>query len=720
MVGIFLLHPIMNSDIWWHLKAGEYIINEQTIPNQDIFSFAIEGKEWIDLSWLFQKGVYTLYSYFGLNSLIIFKTILGLVIFYLLLQAGYYRENYFVSLLVLIIVLFSSSFRFMVRPEVVSYFYCSLYLFLLHRFKYHSKTKIILLLPVIQILWVNSHGLFIIGVIILTSFWLSETIILMRVAKYFDAAMTLSKKTYVLLTIITFSVILVNLINPYGLKGVFFLRELYYNISGSSDIFQNIIEFQPLLNSGRDYSFLWSFYALLSIVVFSFIINFKKINLFRLFLFVIFIFLAIKAIRNVALFSLVSGYIAIANINLYFSQKKDSRIFRIFSSNTTMYYMMVVLLFCMMILPSGSILQRYLNEKEDSYGYGFGIKRNTIPIRAMKFIRKADIKENMFNFSLGIGNYFIWEFWPQRKVFSDGRLEVYDEEFFYAYLNSIANEDAWNNIIEKYNVNYLILDHTRANKMASDYFKRRYKSFLNNRVKNDLWKLVYIDPLCVIFIKNVSQNSDIIKRYFIDVLHKDEENDDLVFYERDNFIEKEYLTLSHFFSYIQCFHLAHNILKQGLAKYNDSIILRYELANVYIELGKEEAAEDILKNIISLKGNFASAYATLGRIYFDNNMHKESLLFFKKAEWHGLRSSQLDFYIAEANRKTGDIQNAIRYYKKTIRKDPRFLYAYNNLGSLYAELGEFDKAEQFWKKTLKIDPNNIEARENLQRLIENL
>lgn len=47
-------HVLTNFDIWWHLRAGKYILQNHQIPQQDIFSYTAAGRPWIDLHWLFQ------------------------------------------------------------------------------------------------------------------------------------------------------------------------------------------------------------------------------------------------------------------------------------------------------------------------------------------------------------------------------------------------------------------------------------------------------------------------------------------------------------------------------------------------------------------------------------------------------------------------------------------------------------------------------------------
>src|SRR5436190_21749859 len=46
--------PILDPDIWWHLRTGQWIVEHATVPTTDLFSSYGIGKPWIAYSWLFE------------------------------------------------------------------------------------------------------------------------------------------------------------------------------------------------------------------------------------------------------------------------------------------------------------------------------------------------------------------------------------------------------------------------------------------------------------------------------------------------------------------------------------------------------------------------------------------------------------------------------------------------------------------------------------------
>ncbi len=56
---------IIEPDTFWHIKAGELIVKDLSIPSTDPFTFTLEGEPWADTEWLSQVifyGICLLYT----------------------------------------------------------------------------------------------------------------------------------------------------------------------------------------------------------------------------------------------------------------------------------------------------------------------------------------------------------------------------------------------------------------------------------------------------------------------------------------------------------------------------------------------------------------------------------------------------------------------------------------------------------------------------------
>src|SRR5690242_19956194 len=64
----FAVHyrAVYDADIWWHLRAGDWVLNHHSVPQTDWLSTSSQGKPWVLYSWGFDTLVEALYRAFGL------------------------------------------------------------------------------------------------------------------------------------------------------------------------------------------------------------------------------------------------------------------------------------------------------------------------------------------------------------------------------------------------------------------------------------------------------------------------------------------------------------------------------------------------------------------------------------------------------------------------------------------------------------------------------
>src|SRR5580765_8132696 len=63
--------PITDTDFWWHLRTGQYIVETRSIPHTDIFSTLRFGSEWVTHEWLSEVFLYGVYRALGFGGLIV-------------------------------------------------------------------------------------------------------------------------------------------------------------------------------------------------------------------------------------------------------------------------------------------------------------------------------------------------------------------------------------------------------------------------------------------------------------------------------------------------------------------------------------------------------------------------------------------------------------------------------------------------------------------------
>src|SRR6516164_8730767 len=66
---------VADPDNWWHLRAGQWIVEHRTVPATDPFSAYGADKPWIAYSWLYEITLYGLYAAFGLPGFVVYSVI---------------------------------------------------------------------------------------------------------------------------------------------------------------------------------------------------------------------------------------------------------------------------------------------------------------------------------------------------------------------------------------------------------------------------------------------------------------------------------------------------------------------------------------------------------------------------------------------------------------------------------------------------------------------
>ena len=59
----------VDTDTWWHLRAGQWIVEHRTILTSDPFSYTKAGASWQYPGWLFEVPMYLIYKTSGAGGL---------------------------------------------------------------------------------------------------------------------------------------------------------------------------------------------------------------------------------------------------------------------------------------------------------------------------------------------------------------------------------------------------------------------------------------------------------------------------------------------------------------------------------------------------------------------------------------------------------------------------------------------------------------------------
>lgn len=162
LLGIF---PLKDTDFWWHLRTGDWIRAHRTVPTTDLFTYTVPDHPWIDLHWGFQVALSWGYAHVGIVGLNLAKCTITVLALCLVITAKKRDWPVWVMLLAWLPALIVLSGRMYIRPETLTLLYLCTDLAIL--FRWDRQPRLAFLLPVVQVAWVNSQGLFVLGPILI-------------------------------------------------------------------------------------------------------------------------------------------------------------------------------------------------------------------------------------------------------------------------------------------------------------------------------------------------------------------------------------------------------------------------------------------------------------------------------------------------------------------------------------------------------------------------
>ena len=323
-IGIFSIgiqKQLTTCDYWWHLKAGEWMLDHQSIPFRDVFSWYGERHQlyWMSHEWLsdvFLAGWQRLFNSFSAYfSGYLWTCFLLFLLFGLLsyINQKLYLKNSYLTMF----WLFTGSLVFIIaatpRPHLMSYLLLTLTLWSLERFRWRKSFKSLCFLPLWSFLWANFHGgssnlPYLLGLLYFISGLFSFEWRGLVSKKWTSS----ERKQLLLMSLMAFLVIA---INPHGFK----LWAYPYENMGDGYMLSIIQEWQPpLLRLSGDLLFLLFF-------VFVFIVLlFKKAPLPLIDFLLIggFSYLTLGSIRFLPLLYIISSFVLFPHMIEFFNSKR--------------------------------------------------------------------------------------------------------------------------------------------------------------------------------------------------------------------------------------------------------------------------------------------------------------------------------------------------------------------------------------------------------------
>ncbi len=140
-----------------HVRTGEWILKHHAIPRQDLFSFTLAGHPWCDWEWL-SDAVYALLHRWGaLAAIAAFSLALLCLTSLIVYRTARFRVGPTIAFAVTCLVMATTTIHWLARPHLFTWLFVAIVCWMIQRARATGRNKVLFLLPLLMVLWVNLH-----------------------------------------------------------------------------------------------------------------------------------------------------------------------------------------------------------------------------------------------------------------------------------------------------------------------------------------------------------------------------------------------------------------------------------------------------------------------------------------------------------------------------------------------------------------------------------
>src|SRR5271166_395655 len=172
IIAFNLKFSVLDLDIWWHIKVGDWMVHHLAVPHAGLFTWTAADRPWVAYSWGYEVLLSRAYAWLGLVGIGVYGTLLTLGVAYSVYWSLRRLSGQFWLACVLAVVACSAFlFNLMPRPVFFSMMLFCVTLGLVLEANRTGRVQLLYWLPLIFLLWANLHiqfiyGLFVVGVLL--------------------------------------------------------------------------------------------------------------------------------------------------------------------------------------------------------------------------------------------------------------------------------------------------------------------------------------------------------------------------------------------------------------------------------------------------------------------------------------------------------------------------------------------------------------------------
>lgn len=438
-------HFSIDTDVWWHLKAGEWMVEHKAIIQEDPFSLTRGGTPWQYPGVAVQVLMYLTYDWFGPGALNLLTSILVTVVFLIVWRMCEGNEMLVAALVILGAL--ASAIYWNARPYLLTFLIFALMYYLLDKY-YRKKQGKLWLLPVLMVVWVNSHGGFLAGFILVAPYLVDSFFFWLASLRDDQTLAPMAKERLVHLVLVTVLMLVGSVITPQG-PNLWALP--FTTVSRQAE--------QLLINEWQSPNFhdasMYPFAALLFMSLAVLGGRKERTPLHEILLLSGFGLLGLISMRNIFFFSIIAPPIYsryLGQIFEWISGKYNINARVNFNTPPTRISGAVNAGFVIIVgLVVVFQISKFLPESANMEDF-----KERYPVAAVEYLKGVKPEGNMFN-SYNYGGYLIWAL-EEYPVFVDGRADLYGDEIILPVYRILTGSDEWEEVFAEWEIGFVVVE----------------------------------------------------------------------------------------------------------------------------------------------------------------------------------------------------------------------------------------------------------------------
>ena len=725
LCAAFCLTQLAEVDFYWHLLAGTRILATGQVPRAEEFTWTSAGRPWVDLHWLFQVAVAETYRLAGWVGLDLIKVTAIVAGFGLAALAAQRRRPSFSVPLLLVPGVVASQERFTLRPEAVSFLLLGLLLLVL--VERGRRPRLLATAPVIIALWANVHALFAVGL---------AALLLTASGDWVDAAIrrragSPSMPSTRPIILAALAAIPASLLTPYGLEGWRLAGRLLFERVAAANLYgRTIAEFQAPFGGFGPTAAIGAFALFGILVLASLALGRGARTTADTLVTAAFLVLALLARRNIPLFVLAAlpsvapsaatawEGIARATARLGAAGARTAAVLPIAAR--------VGLPILCALLIGDVVSNRFFARDGTQRYFGTGPAPGFYPEESAGWVLEHDPRRETLN-DMTMGGYLAWRWYPGRRIFIDGRLELQDPGLYADYLAMQQDPRRFDADASRRGIGTVVWSHRQALDAVP---------LLRRLAGGGGWRLAHVDLAASVFVHDPSPASGeafpqadsapvviepVSGQPLIDRLLAEAEeaagatraSDPLPGWVRRPWplleVPVAEVGCGLFLAVVGKPDEAVAILGDAVRRAPWSASLRYDLGLGLLQSGRVQEAVAAFQESLRLDPGFGPAAAGLGLVAARAGDLDGALAAWERAERSGGLPASARRIRGGLLAGRGRIDEAIEDYRAAVGSDSSQAAWHGELASLYAARGLFDLSRVEITRAIALDPTDCAA-----------